>query len=112
MKISEYKFSKEYIPLASKYHEYDEKYANVQRDIQKYIQVELMGKYNPNYTVAKSSIQRAGLDKDKKYLKMLKLEAKYKKIRDNYGKLALKYIEEYIHKYGYSEYSRCCNKYF
>ena len=112
MKITEYKFLKEYVPLANKFHHYDKKLESIQNDIQKYVQVKLMGEYNPRYMVVEYSIRRAGLDKDKKYLTMKKLEAKYKKIRDNYADLALKWQTTFFKKYSYEEYNKCCKKFF
>ena len=104
MKITEYKFLKEYIPLTNKFIQYDKKLESIKNDIQKYVQVKLMGEYNPHYIVGMSSIKRAGLDKDKKYLAMKKLESKYRKIVDNYINLIDNWEIDFYKKYSYEEF--------
>ena len=112
MSKAEHKFLKEYIPLAKKFHEYDKKFEDIQKDIQQYVQIKLIGKYNSYFTVGKYEIKRAKLDKDKKYLTMTKLESKYRNIRDNYGDLALKWQDDFQKKYSLTEYLKYHKKYF
>lgn len=110
MSKEELEFKKKFMPLYTKYKEYEKKLVNTYTDVQKKVQIAEEGTYRPKEQISEKGISEYA-SKHKEFRPLYKKYKKYQSIVMNYLDLLAGFMNDFQAKYGVDAYNFYLKKY-